>query len=166
MPTLPDLQRGLPAEDEEGRSAGGARVRVWARVRARRAAPQVRVRVRARVRFRTRRAAPQVRELELGLGLGLGRGGPLRRWLTGGMGSRVLSAIPALESDTAPNARARARARSPTAACALWNGLYSTGSVVGPLASASLYAHLGWLATTQLVRWASNPIALALALAL
>ena len=40
---------------------------------------------------------------------------------------------------------------NPTAACALWNGLYSVGSVIGPLASASLYAHIGWLATTELI---------------
>ena len=52
-----------------------------------------------------------------------------------------------------------------SAACALWNGLYSGGSVVGPLASASLYAHLGWLATTQLVAAFCAVLAAALALA-
>ena len=52
-----------------------------------------------------------------------------------------------------------------SACCALWNGLYSIGSVVGPLASASLYYSLGWLATTQLVAAFCAALAAALALA-
>ena len=49
--------------------------------------------------------------------------------------------------------------------CALWNGLYSAGSVVGPLTSAALYARCGWLQTTQLVASFCALLATALVLA-
>ena len=45
-----------------------------------------------------------------------------------------------------------------------YGGLYSVGSVVGPLASAALYAHIGWLATTQLISLFCAALAAALAL--
>ena len=109
MPTLPDLQRGLPTDDEEGRSAGP--------------------------RHGQSHAEPN----------------------------------PSPDPNPNPNAHP-GPSPSPnpnpnrSAACALWNGLYSVGSVVGPLASASLYAHIGWLATMQLISLLCAALAAALAL--
>ena len=109
MPTLPDLQRGLPTDDEEGRSAGA--------------------------RHGQSHAEPN----------------------------------PSPDPNPNPNAHP-SPSPSPnpnpnrSAACALWNGLYSVGSVVGPLASASLYAHIGWLATMQLISLLCAALAAALAL--
>jgi len=109
MPTLPDLQRGLPTDDEEGRSAGP--------------------------RHGQSHAEPN----------------------------------PSPDPNPNPNAHP-SPSPSPnpnpnrSAACALWNGLYSVGSVVGPLASASLYAHIGWLATMQLISLLCAALAAALAL--
>ena len=107
MPTLPDLQRGLPTDDEEGRSAGP--------------------------RHGQSHAEPN----------------------------------PSPDPNPNPNANPNPSPNpnpNRSAACALWNGLYSVGSVVGPLASASLYAHIGWLATMQLISLLCAALAAALAL--
>ena len=107
MPTLPDLQRGLPTDDEEGRSAGP--------------------------RHGQSHAEPN----------------------------------PSPDPNPNPNANPSPSPNpnpNRSAACALWNGLYSVGSVVGPLASASLYAHIGWLATMQLISLLCAALAAALAL--
>ena len=107
MPTLPDLQRGLPTDDEEGRSAGP--------------------------RHGQSHADPN----------------------------------PSPDPNPNPNAHPNPSPNpnpNRSAACALWNGLYSVGSVVGPLASASLYAHIGWLATMQLISLLCAALAAALAL--
>jgi hypothetical protein len=107
MPTLPDLQRGLPTDDEEGRSAGP--------------------------RHGQSHAHPNP------------------------------SADPNPDPNANPNPNPNPNPNR-SAACALWNGLYSVGSVVGPLASASLYAHIGWLATMQLISLLCAALAAALAL--
>jgi hypothetical protein len=107
MPTLPDLQRGLPTDDEEGRSAGP--------------------------RHGQSHADPNP------------------------------SADPNPDPNANPNPNPNPNPNR-SAACALWNGLYSVGSVVGPLASASLYAHIGWLATMQLISLLCAALAAALAL--